>query len=742
MNSSANKCPELLAPAGSMESLRAAVNAGADAVYTGGSMFGARAYAENADTPALLEGIRYAHLHGVHVHLTVNTLMKDRELSLLPAYLSPYYEAGLDAAIVQDIGAFSLLHRQFPLLPLHASTQTTVTGPYSGLFWKQLGAVRLIPARELSLEELKEVKRVTGIEIETFVHGALCYSYSGQCLMSSLIGGRSGNRGRCAQTCRLPYALQKDGRRMNRKGEAYLLSCRDLCSLDLIPVLAEAGIDSFKIEGRMKGPRYTAGVVEIWRRYLDRYAAEGPEGYHVEDRDRRQLLDLFDRGGQTPGYFFQHNGSDMLALSGKPEFREENAALSERLDQSYLREEKQISIRGNAVFAAGQPMRFRLSCRGAEAEAVGKCPERANTCGATEAEVRTRMMKMGGTPFHLEHLELSLSEGLFLPVGQLNALRRDAVASLEQALCSRFHREQVDPKTHNDRDREKDVFPLPAEKKGEIRFLHVSCESEAQIAAALSCPEVTELSFDADCIPAKDWKKWATEIRESGKKVYIGTPQIFRAEAARFFSRHAETLIDTEADSLVMRSLEAPGFFRALYEAHGKPLPPFCFDYQVYGMNREARRVLTACGAFRLTLPVELNRAELSELGCSGSELVAAGRLSMMVTAQCLKKTVSGCDGVPALFMLRDRRGMDMPVKNRCSFCFNQIFNALPLSLVGMREQVKELGPESIRVLLTTENEAESRKVIQQCAASFLRGERVSEPYEHFTRGHMKRGVQ
>ena len=222
---------ELLAPAGSGESLRAAVNAGADAVYIGGQKFGARAYAENPDEGSLLDAIAYAHLYGVRVHLTVNTLFKERELAELPDYLRPYYEAGLDAAIVQDFGALRVLHREFPDLPLHASTQTTVTGPAGALFMKELGVCRVIPARELSLQEIREIKDRTGLEVETFVHGSLCYSYSGQCLMSSLIGGRSGNRGRCAQPCRFQYELLERGVPVSRRTEPCLLSMKDLCSL-------------------------------------------------------------------------------------------------------------------------------------------------------------------------------------------------------------------------------------------------------------------------------------------------------------------------------------------------------------------------------------------------------------------------------------------------------------------------------------------------------------------------------
>ena len=301
---------EILAPAGSFESMKAAVAAGADAVYIGGNKFGARAYADNLDEDRMKEAIDYAHLHGCRIYMTVNTLVKEREMKELYSYLLPYYEQGLDAVIVQDMGVFSFVKRHFPDLDVHASTQMTVTGAPGAALIGRMGASRIVTARELSLEEIEEIYRETGAEIESFVHGALCYCYSGQCLFSSLIGGRSGNRGRCAQTCRLPFSVRRGKELLNGKNEKYVLSLKDLCSLDILPDILEAGVFSLKIEGRMKSPRYTAGVVSIYRKYVDQYMKYGRKGYQVDPADRKTLLDLFDRGGQTEGYYREHNGRD------------------------------------------------------------------------------------------------------------------------------------------------------------------------------------------------------------------------------------------------------------------------------------------------------------------------------------------------------------------------------------------------------------------------------------------------
>ena len=320
---------ELLAPAGSYESLRAAVNAGADAVYIGGSRFGARAYADNPDEDALLDGIGYCHLHGKKLYMTVNTLLKEEELEQeLYSYLLPYYQAGLDGVIVQDFGVVQYLAEHFPGLPVHASTQMTITGCDSVRVLQRHGITRVVPARELSLDEVQQIIEETGIEVETFVHGALCYCYSGQCLFSSMIGGRSGNRGRCAQPCRLPFR-REDGERNVLGSQKYLLSMKDLCTLELLPEIVGAGIASLKIEGRMKRPEYTAGVVSIYRKYLDRLEQmDGkPKHWKADPEDLRTLMDLYNRGGFTGGYYHQHNGPKMMSMERPNHFGTEAARL-------------------------------------------------------------------------------------------------------------------------------------------------------------------------------------------------------------------------------------------------------------------------------------------------------------------------------------------------------------------------------------------------------------------------------
>lgn len=738
--------PELLAPAGSQESLRAAVNAGADAVYIGGKKFGARAYAGNPEEDLLIDGIRYAHLYGSRVHLTVNTLLKDSELGTLDDYIRPYYEAGVDAAIVQDPGVMARLRDRFPGLPLHASTQTTVTGPESALFWKKQGAVRVIPARELSLEEIRRIKDASGLEVETFVHGALCYAYSGQCLMSSLIGGRSGNRGRCAQPCRLTYILEENGKKQNRPGEVCLLSCRDLCSLDLLPQIIAAGVDSLKIEGRMKSPRYTAGVTEIWRKYLDRYAAEGPEGYHVDPEDRKTLLALFDRGGQTDGYYTRHNGREMLAMREKPEFREGDPELNGRLEREYVSGMRKLPVRGRALFRLGLPASLEVECEhpalgNMRAAAAGAEVLPAERAAAEARSVRERLMKTGGTPFEFLELEVQLDPEVFLPVGQLNALRRAALAALEKQILGRSERrDEKEAAAETSAAQPEKEAPVP--ERAVRPVLHVTAETAEQLRTAEAEPEAAEISFPAEAADAGQWKNIAERLHAAGKKVYFCMPQIFRSEAYRYFDARRKELVSAGFDGFVIRSLEEPGYLRKVFSGAGCETPELRFDWNVYSMNRAAARILEEEGTGRITVPVELNLGELRELGCAGREIVVSGRLPMMVSAQCLRKTTRGCDRTPSVMILRDRKGMKMPVKNSCIFCFNTILNGQPLSLCGMAPQILRLGPASLRILLTTESGEEARQVIRACAGAFLHGKKTEEPYTDFTRGHLKRGVE
>lgn len=748
------KRAELLAPAGSFASLKAAVAAGADAVYMGGARFGARAYAQNADQDEMIAAIEYAHLHGCRLYMTVNTLFKENELGELYEYLLPYYKAGLDGVIVQDLGALSFIREHFPGIELHASTQMTITSVYGAKELKRLGCCRVVPAREVSLEEIRRIYDETGMDIETFVHGALCYCYSGQCLMSSLIGGRSGNRGRCAQPCRLPYRVyeQENGTAVNKEDQKCVLSMKDLCTLDILPQILEAGVFSLKIEGRMKSPRYTAGVVRIYRKYLDRYLEYGSEGYYVEPEDKKELLDLFDRGGFTSGYYTRHNGRDMIALKEKPEFRETNKELFDFLDREYVETEKKEPVEGYAYLAEGLPSVLTLTCGDISVTVSGQEPQAAKNQPMTREKVIRQLGKTGATAFEFTELEAEVCGALFLPVQTLNELRREGFEALTEAIQNQWRRKAPEAgEVQNGADSgEKSsraagcAGPVPDESAGKRpMYLTVSAETGDQLSAALAVPEVRRICLDASSFQPERWAEFVQLIHQAGKECYLTLPHIFRTHAIGFFRTYRSCLEQAGFDGLLIRAFEEIQWMREEQISLSAS-----FDASVYAWNHGAVHTLKEEQAAFITAPWELNSRELEPVfeACRReglpAELIVYGRAPMMVSAQCITKTVKGCSKCPSLLWMKDRTGARLPVQNHCAFCYNTILNPLPVSLHGCADSVKRLAPEGLRLCFTIETGEETKAVLNAFAAEFIRGENAEPPFTEFTRGHFRRGVE
>lgn len=748
------KRAELLAPAGSFASLKAAVAAGADAVYMGGARFGARAYAQNADQDEMIAAIEYAHLHGCRLYMTVNTLFKENELGELYEYLLPYYKAGLDGVIVQDLGALSFIREHFPGIELHASTQMTITSVYGAKELKRLGCCRVVPAREVSLEEIRRIYDETGMDIETFVHGALCYCYSGQCLMSSLIGGRSGNRGRCAQPCRLPYRVyeQENGTTVNKEDQKCVLSMKDLCTLDILPQILEAGVFSLKIEGRMKSPRYTAGVVRIYRKYLDRYLEYGSEGYYVEPEDKKELLDLFDRGGFTSGYYTRHNGRDMIALKEKPEFRETNKELFDFLDREYVETEKKEPVEGYAYLAEGLPSVLTLTCGDISVTVSGQEPQAAKNQPMTREKVIRQLGKTGATAFEFTELEAEVCGALFLPVQALNELRREGFEALTEAIHNQWRRKAPEAgEVQNGADSgEKSsraagcAGPVPDESAGKRpMYLTVSAETGDQLSAALAVPEVRRICLDASSFQPERWAEFVQLIHQAGKECYLTLPHIFRTHAIGFFRTYRSCLEQAGFDGLLIRAFEEIQWMREEQISLSAS-----FDASVYAWNHGAVHTLKEEQAAFITAPWELNSRELEPVfeACRReglpAELIVYGRAPMMVSAQCITKTVKGCSKCPSLLWMKDRTGARLPVQNHCAFCYNTILNPLPVSLHGCADSVKRLAPEGLRLCFTIETGEETKAVLNAFAAEFIRGENAEPPFTEFTRGHFRRGVE
>lgn len=747
---------ELLIPAGSLDVLKTAVIYGADAVYLGGEAFGLRAKAKNFTNEEIREGIAFAHERGVKVYITANIFAHNDDLPGVEEYFKELGEIGPDALIISDPGVFMTAKRILPEMEIHISTQANNTNYGTYQFWYGLGAKRVVSARELSLKEIRDISGTTGLEVETFVHGALCYCYSGQCLFSSLIGGRSGNRGRCAQTCRLPFDVEKGDKVLGGKNEKYVLSLKDLCTLDLLPDILEAGVCSLKIEGRMKSPRYTAGVVSIYRKYVDMYLAHGRSGYRVDPADRRALLELFDRGGQSQGYYKEHNGRDMVVLKEKPAFREPDQELFDYLDRTYVDAVKKEPIRGTALVSEGKPVRliveYTPSLEPAETmedgmavlepvsvACTGDLAETAKNAPMDGDRIRKQLMKTGDSPFFFEELEVSVEGKVFLPVQALNRLRREALEELCSAVTGRFRRKSGEAHKNTEAEGTERAVRAKAPEFA-VSVSHMDQLREALALVREKREAGAETPFGiylaGEEFDPGQWKELADRCHKAGSACYLMMPRIFRSQAEQFFLAHMEELKNAGFDAIGVGSMEEPGFLR-------KHLPEMkqYFDHGMYVFNHRAEKAMKAYGASRVTLPVELNARELSDAGVRG-ELIVYGYLPMMVSAQCVKKTMEGCTGRPEVLYLRDRKGKAFPVKNQCRFCFNTIYNESPLSLLGLSGEAARLSPEAYRIILTLEDRETAKRVLRTFYEEYMEGKRQDPPSGNFTRGHFKRGVE
>lgn len=726
-----NRKVELLAPAGSYESMKAAVAAGADAIYMGGSQFGARAYADNPDQDRLLDAIQYVHLHDRKLYLTINTLMKESELEQkLYGFLKPYYEAGVDAVIVQDLGVFFYVKKYFPDLPIHASTQMTITGEIGAKMLEQLGAERIVTARELSLEEIREIRRHCNLEIESFVHGALCYCYSGQCLFSSLAGGRSGNRGRCAQPCRMSYEVYQNGRQLNSSKEGFVLSPKDLNTLAILPEIIEAGVYSLKIEGRMKKPEYTAGVVSIYRKYLDRYFQYGKDGYYVEKEDQKKLMALFNRKGFTEGYYKKHNGKDMITLT-KPDFREGAEEYNQQLREHYLDIELKEKIQGNLIIFKDLPVIMKLSLRNIQVEVQGECPVKAQKKPLTKEAVEKQIRKTGNTPFEFETLNVQLEEGLFIPIVQLNQLRRQALEKLEKRVANQYRRKVPDMEV----DFSISDYPKQLERdssNNKIK-LNVSVETVEQLKVVCKQKEISRIYIDSELLTIMDEYEMISLVHQAKKECWLMLPQIFRTEAKHVLAQ--KDWSKTGFDGCLVRSMEEIGWLKE--RKFSKPMKA---DHMLYTYNRKAIQMWNDQGLLSDTIPVELNAREIWQRGTKNSEMIIYGRIPMMVSAQCIKRTVKQCDQMPEILTLKDRMGNLFPVKNHCVYCYNTIYNSKPLSLPDLPFEKMELS--AVRLSFTVEEGRETEQIVKHFADIIYHGKKPEQIGKDFTRGHYKRGVE
>lgn len=799
---------EILAPAGSMECLKAAITAGADAVYTGGALFGARAYAHNLTEEELLEAIDYVHLHGRRLYLTVNTLIKDREMEKqMYDYLLPYYRQGLDAVIVQDIGLFRFIRKHFPDLPIHASTQMTLTGVDGAKFLEKEGAQRIVTSRELSMAEVKKIADETELEIESFVHGALCYCYSGQCLFSSFIGGRSGNRGQCAQPCRLLY------RTPEAKRPQYLLSLKDICTLELIPEMIESGIYSFKIEGRMKKPEYAAAVAFQYRKYADLYlkyyeecpaeedpAAYAMKKYRVREEDRQMLLDLYNRGGFHTGYYHTQNGREMISLNrpnhaGVPAvkilakkgrnvtakaltdlypqdiielpmrkgrekadnytckdavrkgmnvqipvfadtpfkrdeiwMRTRNSTLIDTLREEFVNGKIKERICGTFRLYPQERATLTVKCRDAEITVAGEKAQEALSQPMSRERIEKQLRKTGNTEFEFSFLKAEIGEKVFLPMQSLNELRREALETLEKVICEKYRR------SGEVKDPEEDKTELSMEEEV-LSGWTASVRTAEQMEVILEEEAIGRIYVDCTMFP-RIWEKdsyveWITKVHAAGKEIYLVMPYIFRERTRKQYETAYNRIFGAGWDGILIANYESFAFLKE----HGYT-GRIMTDYNLYEFNQESRKFWKEKGVFEFTAPVELTERELQDLRVKDGEVIVYGYLPMMISAGCIQKTTRGCLKKSGQTTITDRYRNPFVVKNECDYCYNILYNYVPLYLGDRMEEVYQIGPGRIRLMFTTERQQEVRQIL----SAYFEGKEL--PEGTYTRGHWKRGIK
>lgn len=746
---------ELLAPAGSLKTLKAVIHAGADAVYLGGSMFGARAYANNFNEEELLEAIRFGHIHGRKIILAVNTLLKEYELGQLYDYLHPYYEAGLDAVIVQDMGVMEFIKTHFPNLPIHTSTQMTITNVEGARLLKEQGVERVVTAREMSLEEIQRIHDEVGVELESFIHGALCYCYSGQCLFSSIIGGRSGNRGRCAQPCRLSYEVLQGEKSLTGHHATPILSLKDMCTLPFLYELADHGVYSFKIEGRMKTPEYAAGVVSIYRKYMDSYL-DGSR-IPVEKKDIRALLELGNRGGFTNGYYYHHNDSDMLSGESASHNKSEGV-LQDNIRREYVDTELKEKIKGKLILNKECPAKIEVQYGKIKVSYQGDMVLVAQNRPLTKEVVTEKITKTGNTPFVFENLEVTMDDDIFMPVNQLNQLRRGALEALEEALLKPYKRTlpelvetssaETDRQTTGNAIKEKQISgqslsqtsgQQSADSSTEVRVL---IEDAEQLPAVLKADFVDTVYLDCMLYTRENLIRKLSEdidrVHASGKKAFYVFPFIFRQQTSLFYEKIMPELKKLPLDGIMVRSLDEIAFMKEWGNENWQMVS----DSNLYTYSNEAAEYFYRLGMIQDTIPVELNRKEILRRENSRSEMIIYGRLPLMITAQCIHKNTLGCMHQHKVLNLKDRYSVHFPVKNFCSECYNVIYNSLPVCLFKEDVTVKKIAPAAVRLSFTTETEEETEQILTIYGDIYKNGGILGQMPMECTNGHFKRGVE
>lgn len=684
---------ELLAPAGGMAQLKAAVQSGADAVYLGSAAFSARAGAGNFSYEELKEAVDYCHVYGVKVHCAINTLIKESELDAAIETAVNASRCGVDALIIQDIGFASHIRRVLPDMELHASTQMTVTSLEGVKYLEEHGFSRVVLARELSIKEIEKITRGAKAEIEVFVHGAICMSYSGQCLMSSILGGRSGNRGRCAQPCRLPYELMENGRSC---GSAYVLSPKDMALINRLNELKAAGVASLKIEGRLKSAEYVSAVVGVYRKYLD-----NPKSVKHDDMD--ELIKAFSRSGFTDGYFTGEIGRAMMAHDNPANNSGSSytAAAKERASGKTVR---RIPVSMFAQLDAGDVLKVTAY------DNDGNCVSYEGTVKSEKAINRpldidrlcSQLSKLGDSVFEIADINAQIDEDISIPISEINEVRRN--------VCSMLYKKRAEKLS----GRENSIYPEfdRGHKSSEI-YLTAEVRTAEQGMAVIKSGDIKRIYAPSDV---------AEILAEcaQGIEVVTKTADIFTEE-------------NVKTQYVSVSSPAAIRYYgnKARYG-----------DYRLNVYNSLTAREIGSLKS--VTLSPELNMREIEEiinhLNGPEAEIIGYGHIPLMIMKNCPIKAMGKCQKHKDIYSLRDRKNIEFPIVCQKG-CNAVLLNSKPVYTADMLSQIKSLGINCIRLNFTVEKAEQCDKIKKEYSAA-LKGEKIKKPEDNtYTRGHLKRGV-
>ena len=655
--------PELLAPAGSFDALVAAVNAGADAVYFGGGAFNARAFAKNFNADELSSALAYAHIHGVKAYITLNTLIFDKEAEDFVNYAKLVADAGVDAAIVADMGAVSLLRKYVPELALHGSTQMSAHSADGVNELAALGLDRVVLARELSLENIRLSTERSAAETEMFIHGALCVSHSGQCLFSSLVGGRSGNRGECAQACRLPY---------NGK---YPLSLRDLSLSDHITEIIDSGVASLKIEGRMKSPEYVYGVTEIYRRLLD-------EKRNATGAENLRLAEIFSRSGFTDGYFCAKHTAPMTGVRTEDEKR-----ISGSLSIADT-EQRRVPITAKAYFAEGEPSRLSLSLGDKSVTVTGDAPQAAQNAPLTHGALSERLAKTGNTPFILDKngIEITLNGNINLAPSQINALRRRATDALTELFS---------PKPT-----EAERIAVQRIKSTDVPSFRSALFFNVEVFNGIRGKDFFDFTF----IPLFELKN----AKEIPSGVYI-PPVVTDSERATVLSEMKKA----RAAGVTYALCGNIGHFALARESGLKIFG----DFRLNITNTQSAELYRSLGAEHLILSPELSLPQLRDIGSGAA--ITYGRIPLMLLERCFMRENGGCDRCGRI-EFTDRMGVKFPLIREYPHR-NILLNSKITYMGDRRDALKKYGITGEHFIFTTE----SARTAESAVESYKNGEPI-----------------